>query len=256
MCHYTHIHTHHFYNPMKKTIKAYFRQKPFKSIKDSYVPVPVHKGRMLMKDVIARMNYRSTWDEASIAVIIDSFHQTAMDLAADGYNVDAGLVYLRAMITGTNSTHQIDRKLNKVVVAAIPGKKLRKAGEKTTIIVGNNRNVYKGMDNIRMPNRRDSTIFEGSVVKITGNHIKIAGDEPICGIRFINNETKEIIHVPASHIYDNFSKSLLIKLPAELKAGNYTLQISTTFCGTVRLLKKPKTYELFRPVVIVPEGSV
>lgn len=76
-----------------------------------------------------------------------------MERAADGYNVDAGLVYLRAMITGTSSTNKIDYKLNKVVIAAIPGKKLQKAGEETTIMAGHSKNLYKGVMGISLPNR-------------------------------------------------------------------------------------------------------
>jgi len=90
-------------------------------MKDFYVPVAVHKGRLRMSDVIDRMHDRGSLGKETIATIINSFHETAMELAADGYNVDAGLVYLRAMITGTNSSHEIDQKVNKVVISACYG---------------------------------------------------------------------------------------------------------------------------------------
>ena len=238
---------------MKKTIKAYFRQKPFKSMKDTYVPVAVHKGRLRMRDVIDRMNSRSSLDNETIAIIINTFHQTALEFAADGYNVDAGLVYLRATITGTNSTHQIDRKVNKVVISTIPSKQLLKAGDQTTILVGQTKNVYKGISSINMPNRRDSVIFERSTVKISGNHIKIVGEDPACGVFFIHAETKEIIQVPANYIVDNFPKSLLLLLPETLSAGTYQLKITTSYGGNSRLLMKPKTYEYSQPVEIQPK---
>lgn len=134
-----------------------------------------------MSDVIDRMIDRGSLGKETIAAIINNFHETAMELAADGYNVDAGLVYLRAMITGTNSSHEIDHKLNKVVISAIPGKELLKAGEETTIELGQTKNVYKGIMGIGLPNRRDAEITERASVKIYGNHIKIVGEEPACG---------------------------------------------------------------------------
>lgn len=237
---------------MKKTIKAYFRQKPFKSMKDMFMPVAVHKGRLRMRDVIDRMNDRGTYSKETIENLVNNFHETAMELAADGYNVDAGLVYLRAMITGTNSAHEIDHKINKVVISAIPGKKLQKAGEQTKIELGRHKNVYKGVMGIGLPNLRDADITERSMVKIYGNHLKIAGEHPACGVFFIHAETKEAIQVPANPIVDNFPQSLLLILPEELVAGTYQLKITTCYGGNATLLKKPKIYEYAQPVVIHP----
>lgn len=239
---------------MKKTIRAYFRQKPFKSMKDFYVPVAVHKGRLRMSDVIDRMIDRGSLGKETIAVIINNFHETAMELAADGYNVDAGLVYLRAMITGTNSSHEIDHKLNKVVISAIPGKQLLKAGEETIIELGQTKNVYKGIMGIGLPNRQDAEIIERASVKIYGNHIKIVGEDPACGVFFIHTETKEVVQVPSNFIMDNFPQSLLLMLPDALVAGTYQLKITTYYSGNSNLLKQPKTYEYAQPVVIHPKG--
>lgn len=219
-------------------------------MKDFYVPVAVHKGRLRMSDVIDRMHDRGSLGKETIASIINSFHETAMELAADGYNVDAGLVYLRAMIRGTNSSHEIDQKVNKVVISAIPGKQLQKAGDKTTIRVGQSKNVYKGVMGVYLPNRRDAEITEKSMVKISGNHIKIVGENEACGVFFIHAETKETIQVPENHIIDNFPQSLLLMLPDALVAGTYQLKITTCYGGNSTLLKKPKTYEFALPVVI------
>lgn len=238
---------------MKKTIRAYFRQKPFMSMKDFYMPVAVHKGRLRMSDVIDRMSDRGPYSKDTIAHLINNFHETAMELAADGYNVDAGLVYLRAMITGTSNSHEIDHKQNKVVISAIPGKQLLKAGEETTIELGQTKNVYKGIMGIGLPNRRGEEITERDSVKIYGSHIKIAGDDPACGVFFISVETKEAIKVPANFIFDNLPQSLLLVLPDELMAGTYQLKITTRYSGNSTLLKQPKTYEYSQPVVIHPK---
>lgn len=232
---------------------AYFRQKPFKSMKDFFEPVAVHKGRMRMSDVIDRMNDRGTYSKETITHLINNFHETAMELAADGYNVDAGLVYLRAMITGTSNSHEIDHKLNKVVIAAIPGKQLQKAGEETTIMAGHTKNLYKGVMGINLPNRYGEEIKERDTVKISGTHIKIVGEDPACGVFFISAETKAAIKVPANHFFDNFPQSLMLVLPDELVAGTYQLKITTCYGGNARLLKKPNTYEYSLPVVIHPK---
>lgn len=237
---------------MKKTIRAYFRQKPFKSMKDMFMPVAVHKGRLSMRDVIDRMTERGSLGKETIEILVNNFHETAMELAADGYNVDAGLVYLRAMITGTNSAHEIDHDMNKVVISAIPGKKLQKAGEQTKIELGRHKNVYKGIMGVGLPNQQGAEITERSMVKIFGNHLKIAGEHPGCGVFFIHAETKKVIQVPMNYIVDNFPQSLLLILPDELVAGTYQLRITTCYGGNATLLKKPKIYEYAQPVVIHP----
>ena len=157
------------------------------------------------------------------------------------------------MITGTSNSHEIDHKLNKVVIAAIPGKQLQKAGEETTIMAGHTKNLYKGVMGINLPNRYGEEIKERDTVKISGTHIKIVGEDPACGVFFISEETKEAIKVPANFIFDNFPQSLLLMLPDELVAGSYQLKITTCYGGNARLLKKPKTYEYSLPVVIHPK---
>ncbi|MFA6572479.1 MAG: DUF4469 domain-containing protein [Bacteroidota bacterium] len=239
---------------MKKIIKAYLTEKPIKTMKDYFVPVAVRKGKAGMDDIITRMKYELPFiDPATMANVIRVFNQTAGEMAAEGYNVDTGLVYLRAAVTGTNKQYKLDAKINKVVISAIPGKMLRKVASQTKVQLATKRGKAKNITYIDVPNQRGMPLREKGMVRIVGTQLKIMGEFPSCGIHLLNTETKETFNIQKYSIVYNYPKTIIFQLPDELKAGTYTLQITTAYCGTSRLLVKPVTHSYQQPVHVLPD---
>jgi hypothetical protein len=89
----------------------------------------------------------------------------------------------------------------------------------------------------------DTYITPGGGINVTGCKIKIAGENPANGIRFIyqHNGPLRVTTVPATAILVNDPQKLSFIAPVELIAGDYKMSITTQYAGTSTLLKEPRT---------------
>ncbi|MDR2064721.1 MAG: DUF4469 domain-containing protein [Prevotellaceae bacterium] len=85
-------------------------------------------------------------------------------------------------------------------------------------------------------------------LKISGNKIKIAGDNAANGVYFVNQTTQERTAVDASDIVTNNPSELIIVIPA-LTAGTYSLEIATQY-AVGALLKEPRTAIFDKPLTV------
>lgn len=76
-------------------------------------------------------------------------------------------------------------------------------------------------------------------LKISGNKLKIAGENEANGIYFINQSTQERTKVDATDIVTNNPSELIIVIPA-LAAGTYKVEITTQYTPS-NLLKEART---------------
>jgi hypothetical protein len=88
----------------------------------------------------------------------------------------------------------------------------------------------------------NSRLTPGGGVKVAGTRVKIAGEHPSTGIRLINQETSEIIAIPATSLLLNDPSKITFIVPATIVAGDYKLSITTQFSTSNTLLKEPRTY--------------
>jgi hypothetical protein len=238
---------------MKKTVNAYLTSKPFKSMKNHLIPVPIRKGKAGMAEIIARMKSELPFlDKVTIESVIRVFNQKAIEMVTDGYNVDTGLVYLRPMITGTTNQFELDAEENKLIISAMPGKALRREAAETKIKLTRRNIKVKGIWFVNNATEKNKPMSETGLVRVTGINVKIMGDFPVCGLWFYNTKTKQSYHLDQQKMFDNYPKSLLFVLPHELPAGTYTLKLVTCYCGTSRLLVNPVEYPYTNTVEILP----
>jgi hypothetical protein len=81
----------------------------------------------------------------------------------------------------------------------------------------------------------------GRNLKISGQKIKIAGDNPANGIVFRSQDDPDSTYtVDASDIVTNNPSELMIIIPA-LIADGYTVEVTTQYSGTT-ILKEPRTF--------------
>jgi hypothetical protein len=83
----------------------------------------------------------------------------------------------------------------------------------------------------------------GRNLKITGQKIRVAGNEPGVGILFRSMDDPEAVYsVKPDEIVINNPSELMIVIPEELMADTYKLEITTQFSGsTTHLLNAPRT---------------
>jgi hypothetical protein len=77
-------------------------------------------------------------------------------------------------------------------------------------------------------------------LKISGNKLKIAGDDVVNGIEFVNQTTQERTKVDATDIVTNNPSELIIVIPT-LTAGTYKVEVTTQYTTGGNMLKTPKT---------------
>ncbi|MDR2886839.1 MAG: DUF4469 domain-containing protein [Bacteroidales bacterium] len=90
----------------------------------------------------------------------------------------------------------------------------------------------------------------GRNLRITGSRLKVAGDNPSCGVYFARQNTQEHIRVDNSDMVVNNPSELLIVIP-ELPAGAYNVSIITQYGGhSKNMLREPRNF-LFDKILTV-----
>jgi hypothetical protein len=84
----------------------------------------------------------------------------------------------------------------------------------------------------------DETLTPGGVIKVLGGHIKIAGDNPACGLYLVNAADGQAQKV-TGNLVENHPTCLLAQLPA-LTAGTYRVRIITQYSSGNTFLKEPR----------------
>ena len=88
----------------------------------------------------------------------------------------------------------------------------------------------------------------GRNLKISGNKIKVAGDDVANGIYFVNADTNYRIQVEESVVVVNNPSELIVIIP-DLSAGTYKLEVVTQYAGG-NLLKEPRTAEFDKTLAV------
>ena len=77
-------------------------------------------------------------------------------------------------------------------------------------------------------------------LKISGTKIKIAGDNALTGISFINIKDNNRTKVDPADIVTNYPSQLILITP-ELAPGEYIMEIAIQFSPGIKNLKHPRT---------------
>ena len=93
----------------------------------------------------------------------------------------------------------------------------------------------------------DGYISAGEDILIEGTKIKVAGDDPSCGVYFINRDDDTSYKVER-RLTQNDPSRIIARVPAELAPGAYTLRIITQYSNSAVLLKEPRTLEYDQPL--------
>ena len=83
----------------------------------------------------------------------------------------------------------------------------------------------------------NSTLTPGNMIHILGHKIKVEGENPACGVWFVNQADSSRTQI-TEHLGINRSMELFGLIPA-LSAGTYRLEVATQYAGGT-LLKEPR----------------
>ncbi|GHV51509.1 hypothetical protein FACS1894181_13450 [Bacteroidia bacterium] len=94
----------------------------------------------------------------------------------------------------------------------------------------------------------------GNNLKVFGQKIKLAGDDPDVGIYFVGETTRSRVKVAANQIAVNANSQLLFIIPA-LANGTYHLEVTTQYSNAGSNLKAPRTFKFEKALSVGPVGS-
>lgn len=166
-------------------------------------------------------------------------------------------IILEALLNGDSVTTdlcQFDPAIHKLTFDIVPTKKLRDALKNVKVI---NMGTKADVARIRLVADTLTGLFDGSItasedIMITGNNIKITGDEAVVGVFFVAGDgtTTKVTR----RLTQNDPSKVIARVPA-LADGSYTLRIVTQFSQSSTTLKEARTLEYPTKLVVGDSGG-
>lgn len=238
---------------MKNILNVWLRKNPLTADPNDYMASAAVKGSINPDAIIDELVKEGMEIKRETALdIITRYNRKSAELVLSGYNVNTGLVYMRSVVKGAFYDKTWNPETNSVYVAINQGIDLRNAVAETTV-------EFLGIQNDPLEivsltdsttGKTDGTLTKGRNAELKGSYLKITGENPDCGIAFINTSTKEVTKLGTADIVLNEPSRLLILVPATLTAGEYELSVTTQFSGGNNVLKQPRTASVGMPVFI------
>jgi len=238
---------------MQNVLKAWIRKNNLTEDPNDYSALVSKSTSAGVAEVIDELVSEGMEIKRETAIdIITRFNRKSAELVVSGHNVNTGLVYMRPVITGVFYDKTWDAEKNPVYVAINQGADLRTAIANTTVEILSIQpepiEIFSLTDSTT--EKTDGTLTRGRNAELKGSFLKIAGENPDCGISFRNTTTQDIIKLATSDIVLNEPSRLLILVPATLVAGEYELKVITQYTKGKNTLKEPRSETLDIPVII------
>ena len=185
-----------------------------------------------------------------ILAVLNGFEESIAGIINDGGAVNTPLFNTRFSISGVfdGGADNFDHKRHKVNVKFNKGVLIRNTEAKIilekTVAIAPQLQILEVKDSVS--GKVNDRLTPGGVLEGWGNNIKIAGENPDCGLYFVPSLGEA---VKAQVIVQNKPSSLIIAIPS-LAAGTYTLELVTQFTNG-HLLKLPRTCYFNKMLIVV-----
>lgn len=238
---------------MSTTLKAWLRLNQLTEDPNDFTATISGAGSKNLNDIVDEIINDGTENKReTILSIIGRFQTKAMQLLLTGHNVNTGMIYMRPVIKGSFYNKQWNPETNSVYVAMNQGAELREAIAQTSVdflgVQSDPIEIYN-IVNMNNPNA-EGVIEKGKNIEIKGGYIRIAGDDPKCGIDFRNTTSNEVFRLPMANIVLNEPSRLMLLLPVEMINGEYELTISTQYTKGNTQLKTPRSVVYHLPLIV------
>lgn len=208
--------------------------------------VPVSLGPADEERILAEMRAEdSGLRPETILHVFELEKRVIKRLLMTGYNVNTGLYHASVGLRGVVKNSQWNPDENEIVVNFNVGVDLREAIKDTIVnIIGSKApaiSVTGVQDTATKADNASATA--GRAFTLTGQNIRIVGEDPAVGLVFIDADGDET-QVTADYWVINNPSTVTFIIPAHLEAGTYTLRLTTQYGGNSQhLLKAPRSVE-------------
>jgi hypothetical protein len=212
--------------------------------KGAFIARTANESSVTVEDICAAMKNRGGYDgsyEDAVQTVRHFFKETEYQLA-DGFSVNMGVFSIHPNIGGTfDSADEIhDHKKHPITFRFQSLTPLRKLRESIEVIIEGIADVNGYIDEYieHEGNYTNSVFVSNGMFTIHGHKIKIAGDDPACGLYFFP-ENNPANAVKATRIAENTASKVTGVTP-QVPGVNIKLEIRTQFAGSGTLLKTPR----------------
>ncbi|MDR3328940.1 MAG: DUF4469 domain-containing protein [Prevotellaceae bacterium] len=184
--------------------------------------------------------------------VIARYERKCIDLTLRGYSVSTPLVHMHATIKGAFHDKTWSREANHLHVSLAQGAELRKAvGDTTVEVIGEKADPIAlfSITNLKT-GATDGSVSPGFNAELKGAYIKVAGDDPSCGVYLRGLSGQDDVKLEASSIVLNEPSRLLLLVPAGTRTGAYELRVVTQYTIGSKPLQHPRTVTLSGSVVV------
>ena len=197
----------------------------------------------LVKIAVAR---RTDLNAVTLKASLDILKDIAKEQVANGASVIFGLGYFGLDVKGVfiGDNPKWDGKQHSLAVRVTPTADLRQTIRGVSVSVRGMASVGVVVNSLTdvASGEVNARLTPGGGANLTGSKIKIAGDNPACGISLINQATEEVTAIPATAILINDPSKISFVIPATLPDGDYKLRITTQFSSGAQTVKEPRSY--------------
>ena len=227
-----------------------------KDIDNDYIAeVSTSKQTLRNEDIAQRIvDEGSEIKYDTLLSIINQHDRIVREAVCDGYSVLTGVGQYSPRVTGSwiGKSANFDPSVNKLTLDMVLSKEMRDALSTVGVEVlgvkeGGGASI--GLVTDTYTGEANGYISAGEDILIEGTKIKVAGDDPSCGVYFINRDDDTSYKVER-RLTQNDPSRIIARVPAELAPGAYTLRIVTQYSNASTLLKEPRTMEYESPLVV------
>jgi hypothetical protein len=188
---------------------------------------------------------RTDLSATTLKAAIEILKEIAIEQIANGASVRFGLGYFHLAANGVfiGDNARWDPELHCLVIKVSPTMELRVAIEncqvsvrgmaQVGVVVNSVIDVSSGEENARLT--------PGGGVNLSGNKIKITGDDANVGLKLINQATQAETIIPETSILVNEPSKVTFIVPAGLASGDYKLSLTTQFTQSNTNLIEPRS---------------
>jgi hypothetical protein len=204
----------------------------------------VSNGTLGLDDVVKEMQKDGMDIKPETAIaILSRYNNKCLDLVMNGNHVNTGLALMRPTVKGVFHGETWNPEENSVHVMFTQTAETQRAIAETTVAFVGEHHDHIAIFEVKdlKTGKTDGTASRGYVLQIKGVNIKIAGDDPACGI-YLSHQPGVFKFTP-SQIIHNEPKTIEVLIPSNSVLDSYTLRITTQYSGSAKLLNSPRTAE-------------
>jgi len=228
----------------KIRVKLYPNYLP--QVEGKYIARTANEAVLSVEQVCAALKNRGgfTGNYEELVECVRKFFDEAAYQLCDGFAVNTGYFSVHPNIGGTfNSAKDVhDAKKNPLSFRFRTGAKLRRLTEFISVEIAGVADTSGYIDefyDINAINANETITANGQFI-ILGNKIKIAGDDPKCGIYFEPiGEPQNRIKVIAP-LAENFPTKVIGLTPMNVTDKSFKVVIITQFNGSSTMMKNPR----------------